>query len=179
MNVEDINSYRSVVEHTDSYCASVFHLACTTTVGDILRRRSNIKSFGNKYIVVPTKGVNLYAPHWFIECDDNMGIILHNYAEGDKCFATVLCDNEVCIRIAYRFTNPITHETTISDICEELNPLILALLHYDEIKELKDMLGSDDYIQAEFTEQDLKNIMHENDLDGKPADVINFCEFMP
>ena len=179
MNVEDINSHRPVVEHMDSYCSAIFDMACTTTMGNILSDHNNIKAFGNKYIVVPTNGVNLCSVFWFIECDDNMGIILSDYATGDKCLATVTCDERVCIRIMYRFTNQITCETAISDICEELNPLIRVLLHYDEIKELKDMHGSDNSIHTEFTEQDLKNIMYENDLDSKPVEVIDFCTFMP
>ena len=51
---------------------------------------------------------------------------------------------------------------------------------YDEIKELKDMRGSDNYVDNYvFTEQDLKNIMCENDLDDKPAEVIDFGTSMP
>lgn len=98
-----------------------------------------------------------------------MGIILHGYATGDKCFATVVCDNEVRIGIVYRLTNPIAYETEIDDTYEELYPLFLALIHYDKIKGLKDSRGSDNYV---LTEQDLKNIMHENDLDSKPAEVV-------
>lgn len=169
MNVEDINSHKPVAEHLDSYCTDIFHLACITTIGRILRGHNNIKSFGTKYTVAPTNEGYLCTPHLGIECGDNMGIILHGYATGNKCFATVVCDNEVRIGIAYRLTNPITHETEISDICKELYPLILALLHYDKIKGLKDSRGSDNYV---LTEQDLKNIIHENDLDGESAEVI-------
>lgn len=181
MNVEDINSHRPVVaEPLSSYCADIFHLACITTMGRILRGRNNVKSFAAVYDVVPTNAGYLCTPHWCIGCNGNMGIILNGYATGNKCFATVACDHEVRIGIAYRLTNPITHETAISDICEELYPLFLVLLHYDEIKELKDMRGSDNYVDNYvFTEQDLKNIMCENDLDDKPAEVIDFGTSMP
>ena len=43
---------------------------------------------------------------------------------------------------------------------------------YDNVKKikgLKDSRGSDNYV---LTEQDLKNIIHENDLDGESAEVI-------
>ena len=169
MNVEDINSHKPVAEPLDSYCTDIFHLACVSTMGRILRGHSNIKSFGDKYTVISTNDGYLCEPHWCIDCGDNMGIILHGYATGDKCFATVVCDNEVRIGIAYRLTSPITHETEISDTCEELYPLFLALLHYDKIKGLKDSRGPDKYV---LTEQDLKNIIHENDLDGESAEVI-------
>lgn len=169
MNVEDINSHKPVAEPLDSYCTDIFHLACVSTIGRILRGHNNIKSFGAKYTVVSTNEGYLCEPHWCVDCGDNMGIILHGYATGDKCFATVVCDNEVRIGIVYRLTNPITHETEIGDTCEELYPLFLALIHYDKIKGLKDSRGSDNYV---LTEQDLKNIIHENDLDGESAEVI-------
>lgn len=172
--VEDIESHRTI-ECTDSYRTSIFNLACTTTMGDILRDHNNIKSFGTKYTVAPTNGENLCALRWYIEYADNMGIILSDYAAGDICLATVMRDGEVCIGITYQFTNPITPETEINDLCEELHRLILALLHYDTIKELKDMRGSDNYIQTMLTEKDLKNVMHETDPDnedGESAEVI-------
>lgn len=169
MTIEDIESHRTV-ECTDEYCTGMFNLACVTTMEWILRDHNNIKSFGTKYTVVPTNGENLCVPRWFIECDDNVGITLQGYATGNKCLATVMRDGEVCIGIVYQFTSPITRETEISDICKELYPLILALLHYDRIKELKDMRGPDNYIHVELTEQVLKNIIIIPD--GESAEVI-------
>jgi hypothetical protein len=178
MNVDDINSHRPVAEKLSSYCTDIFHLACIHAIGRILREHNNsIKSFGTKYIIVPTNEGYLCTPHLCIDCGGNMGILLHGYATGNKCFATVACDHEVRVDIAYRFTNPITHETEIPDICEELYPLILVLLHYDKIKGLKDSCESDNY--DVYTEQDLKNIMHENDLDDGSAEVIDFGTSMP
>ena len=179
MSVEDINSHRPVAEKLSSYCTDIFHLACIGAMGRVLRGRNNIKVFAAVYDVVTTNEGYLCTPHWCIDYDGNMRIILDGYATGNKCFATVACDHEVRIGIAYRFANPITDETEIPDICEELYPLFLALLNYDTIEELKNMRGPDNYIQTELTEQDLKNIMHENDLDDGSAEVIDFCTSMP
>ena len=173
MSIEDIESHRTI-ECTDTYCTGVFNLACATAMGQILRDHNNIKSFGTKYTVVPTNGENLCTLRWYIECDDSMGIILSGYATGDKCLATVMRDGEVCIGMIYQFSNLITLGTKINDICEELVRLILALLHYDTIDELKDMRGSDNYIHVELTEQVLKNIIiiPDDNPDGESAEVI-------
>lgn len=173
MNIEDINSHRTI-ECTDAYCDGIFNLSCTTAMRYVLQGHNNIKSFGTKYTVVPTNGENLCAPRWFIECDGDVGIILQGYATGDKCLATTMCNGEVCIGIAYQFTNIITHETSINDISEELYRLILALLHYDTIDELKDMRGPDNYIHVELTEQVLKDIIiiPDDNPDSESAEVI-------
>lgn len=171
MSIEDILSHRIAV-HMDYYRNGVFNIACTEAMSYILRVHNNIKSFNNKYVIVPTKTGTLCAPRWYIDYDDNMEIMLGGYATGDKCIATVMRNGEVCINMTYRFTNPITQETELSDICEELYPLILVLLNYDTIEELKNMRESDNYIQTEFTEQDLEKFLHENDFDSKPAEVV-------
>lgn len=150
----------------------VFNIACTNIIGRIARDHNNVKSFNNKYTIVRTKSGNQYIPRWYIECDDNMEIILSGYATDDKCIATVMRNGEVCVKMAYQFANTITHGTEISAIHEELYDLILVLLHYDAVEELKDMRGPDNCIQAELTEQDLEKFPHENDFDGKSAEVI-------
>lgn len=156
----------------DYYRNGVFNIACTEAMSYILRVHNNIKSFNNKYVIVPTKSGTLVSPRWYIDYDDNMEIVLSGYAAGDTCTATVMRNGEVCISMTYRFTHPIAQETELSDICEELYPLILVSLNYDTIEELKDMRGPDNCIQTELTEQDLKNVLHENDLDSGPAEVV-------
>lgn len=158
MNVEDIESYQTEEGvNMDSYCASIFHLAYTQTMGRILGGHNNVTAFGAIYTVVPTDGKNLCTPQCFMEADDgSMRVILRDYATGDKCRATVTDGEKVYIRVVYQFTNQITQETEIRDICEELYGLILALSYYDKIKELKDMQGSGSYM---LTEQDLKDII--------------------
>lgn len=173
MTIEDINSHRpTAVKCKNSYRATIFQLACITTMTYILATHNNIKSFGSRYDVVPVNGENTVLPAFIIECAGDTSIMLGDCATGDKYLATVMHGEEFGIGIRYRLTHPITHETDINDICEELYPLILALIHYDKIKELKDMRDQDNHIQTELTEQDLKKIMPEDYLDDKPAEVI-------
>ncbi len=156
MTIEDINSHRPEV---------VFHLACVTAMKHILSNHSNIKSFGSEYTVVSENGENLVLPIFKIKCADDISIMLGDYGIGSKFSSTIVYGEKVCIGITYQFTHTITHETTISDICEELYRLIVVLLHYDKIKlfECSRMQGPANYV---FTEQDLKTIMNEYDLDS-------------
>ena len=164
MSIEDIESHRAI-KCGDSYRNAMFNLACTQTIGYILNGRHNIKSFGNTYTVVSPNGDGRAIPRWSIECDGGMSIILSEYATGDKCLATVMDGEEVCIRVEYQFTNPITLGTEMSDVSEELYCLITALPYSDKIKELKDMQGSGMYM---LTEQDIKSI-----IPGyEPAEVV-------
>ena len=158
MTIDDINSHRTI-GCSDAYNNGIFNISCTLAMSYVLQGHNNIKSFGTKYTVVPTNGENLCAPRWFIECDGNVGIAIQGYATGDRCLATVMRDGEVCIGIAYQFTNIITPGTATNDLSEELYRLILALLHYGTIDELKNMRGPDNYIPVELTEQVLKNII--------------------
>lgn len=158
MNVEDIKSYQTEeCMHIDSYCTYIFHLAYATTMGWLLGGRNNIKSFGTRYTIVPTDGKNLWTPHCFIKADGTVSIILSDYTTGDKCRAVVMDGEEVCIHVVYQFTNQITQEAEIRDICEELYDLILALSYHDKIKELKDMQEESGIYM--LTEQDLKDII--------------------
>lgn len=166
MTIEDINSCRSTaVKHQDLYCTTIFHLACVTTMKYILGNHNNIKSFGSKYTVVPENGENLVVPIFKIKCADDVSIMIGYYGIGSKFSSTIVYGKEVHIGITYQFTHPITHETAISDICEELYRLIMVLLHYDKIKlfEYRRMRGPANYV---FTEQDLKTIMNEYALDS-------------
>lgn len=169
MTIEDIESHRTV-ECTDEYRTGIFNLACVTTMGWILRDHNNIKSFGTEYTVVPENGENLVLPIFKIKCAGDISIMLGDYGIGSKFTSTIVYGEEVCIGITYHFTHPITRETEISDICEELYPLFLVLLHYDKIKLFEYRhCGPNNYT---FTEQDLKDIMNEHNLDSKPSEVI-------
>lgn len=173
MTIDDINLHRpTAVKCTDSYRASIFQLACTTTMGYILGKHNNVEAFGSRYTVVPVNGENLVLPTFHIECTGGMSITLGDCAASNKYLVTVMHGEEICIGIPYKFTNQITHETAISDICAELYPLILVAMQYDKIKELKDMQGPDNYIQTELTEQDLQNIMPKDDPADESAEVI-------
>lgn len=166
MTIEDINSYRpTVVKQHDSCCTSIFQLACVTTMKYILGNHNNIKSFRSEYTVVPENGENLVSSIFKIKCADDVSIMLGDCGNGSKSSSTIVYGKEICIGITYQFTHPITHETAISDICEELHRLIMVLLHYDKIKlfEYKRMQGPANYT---LTEQDLKAIMDEYDLDN-------------
>lgn len=166
MTIEDINSHGpAAVKRQDLYCASIFHLACVTAMEHILGNHNNIESFGPKYTVVPENGENLVLSIFKIKRTDDVSIMLGDYGIGSKFSSTIVYGKEVHIGIKYQFTHPITHETTISDICEELYCLIMVLLHYDKIKlfEYRGMRGPANYV---FTEQNLKTIMSEYDLDS-------------
>ena len=166
MTIDDINSYRpTAVKHHDAYCTSIFQLACIATMRYILGNHNNIKSFGSEYTVVPENGENLVLSIFNIKCADDVSIMLGDYGNGSKSSSTIVYGKEICIGITYQFTHPITHETAISDICEELYRLIMVLLHYDKIKlfEYRRMRGPANYV---LTEQDLKTIMNEYDLDS-------------
>ena len=166
MTIEDINSCRpTAVKHHDLYCTSIFQLACVTTMKYILSNHNNIESFGSEYTVVPENSENLVLPIFKIKCTDDVSIMLGDYGNGSKFSSAIVYGKEVNIGITYQFTHPITHETAISDICEELYRLIMVLLHYDKIKlfEYKRMRGPANYA---LTEQDLKTIMDEYDLDS-------------
>ncbi len=166
MTIEDINSCRpTAVKQHESWCTSIFQLACVTTMKYILSNHNNIESFGSEYTVVPENGENLVLSIFKIKCAGDVSIMLGDYGNGSKFSSTIVYGKEVCIGITYQFTHPITHETAISDICEELYRLIMVLLHYDKIKlfEYKRMRGPANYA---LTEQDLKTIMDEYDLDS-------------
>ena len=166
MTIEDINSCRpTAVKQHESWCTSIFQLACVTTMKYILSNHNNIESFGSEYTVVPENGENLVLSIFKIKCADDVSIMLGDYGNGSKFSSTIVYGKEVCIGITYQFTHSITHETAISDICEELYRLIMVLLHYDKIKlfEYKRMRGPANYA---LTEQDLKTIMDEYDLDS-------------
>ena len=166
MTIEDINSHSpAAVKHHDLYCTSIFHLACVTAMEYILSNHNNIKSFGSEYTVVPENGENLVLSIFKIKCAGDISIMLGDYGIGSKFSSAIVYGKEVHIGIKYQFTHPITHETTISDICEELYRLIMVLLHYDKIKlfEYRGMQGPANYA---FNEQNLKTIMNEYDLDS-------------
>lgn len=166
MTIEDINSCRpTAVKQHESWCTSIFQLACVTTMKYILSNHNNIESFGSEYTVVPENGENLVLSIFKIKCADDVSIMLGDYGIGSKISSAIVYGKEVNIGITYQFTHPITHETAISDICEELYRLIMVLLHYDKIKlfEYKRMRGPANYV---LTEQDLKTIMDEYDLDS-------------
>ena len=166
MTIEDINSHSpAAVKHHDLYCTSIFQLACVTAMEYILSNHNNIKSFGSEYTVVPENGENLVLSIFKIKCAGDVSIMLGDYGIGSKISSTIVYGKEVHIGIKYQFTHPITHETTISDICEELYRLIMVLLHYDKIKlfEYRGMQGPANYA---FNEQNLKTIMNEYDLDS-------------
>lgn len=161
MSIEDI-----AIKGANTFRNGLFNIACTNIIGRIARDHNNVKSFNNKYTIVRTESGNLYIPCWYIECDDNMGIILGGYAKDDKCIAGVKRDGKERINITYQFAKPITHETEISDMCDELYDLILVLLHYDVVKEFNVIHVLDDHcLRAELTKQDLKNVLHENGLE--------------
>ena len=166
MTIEDINSHSpAAVKLQDSYCTSIFQLACVTTMKYILSNHNNIESFGSEYTVVPENGENLVLSIFKIKCAGDVSIMLGDYGIGSKISSAIVYGKEVNIGITYQFTHSITHETAISDICEELYRLIMVLLHYDKIKlfEYKRMRGPANYV---LTEQDLKTIMDEYDLDS-------------
>lgn len=166
MTIEDINSCRpTAVKQHESWCTSIFQLACVTTMKYILSNHNNIESFGSEYTVVPENGENLVLSIFKIKCAGDVSIMLGDYGIGSKISSAIVYGKEVNIGITYQFTHPITHETVISDICEELYRLIMVLLHYDKIKlfEYKRMRGPANYV---LTEQDLKTIMDEYDLDS-------------
>ena len=165
MTIDDINSYRpTAVKHHDAYCTSIFQLACIATMEYILGNHNNIKSFGTKYSVEPENGENRVVRTFNIECADKISVMLGDYGIGSKIASAIVYGEHVCINITYRFTHPITDETTISDIGEELYCLIMVLLHYDKIKLFEyRRWGPDSYT---FAEQDLKTIMNEYDLDS-------------
>ena len=166
MTIEDINSHSpTAVKLQDSYCTSIFQLACVTAMEYILGNHNNIKSFGSEYTVVPENGENLVLSIFKIKCAGDVSIMLGDYGIGSKFSSAIVYGKEVHIGIKYQFTHLITHETTISDICEELYRLIMVLLHYDKIKlfEYRGMQGPANYV---FNEQNLKTIMIEYDLDS-------------
>ena len=54
MTIEDINSCRpTAVKQHESWCTSIFQLACVTTMKYILSNHNNIESLGYEYIIVP------------------------------------------------------------------------------------------------------------------------------
>ena len=166
MTIEDINSHGPMaIKRQDLYCASIFHLACVTAMDYILGNHNNIESFGPEYTVVPENGENLVLPIFKIKRTDGVSMMLGNYGIGSKFSSTLVYGEKVCIGVTYQFTHPITHETAISDVCEELYCLIMVLLHYDKIKLFEDrrMQGPANYA---FNEQNLKTIMSEYDLDS-------------
>lgn len=168
MDIDDINSHRpAVVKYPDSYRASIFQSACITTMGYILGNHNNIESFGTEYSTMQENGENRVIPIFKIKCTGNILIILGDYGIGSKMAYALVCGESVCIRITYRFTNQITQETEIKDLCEELYRLIMVLLHHDKIRlfEYRNMCG-----YYEFTEQYLKAIMSVYNLDSRPAE---------
>ena len=176
MTIDDINSHSpAAVKLQDSYRTSIFQLACVTTMKYILGNHNNIKSFGSEYTVVPENGENLVLSIFTIKCAGDVSIMIGDYGIGSKFSSAIVYGKEVHIGIKYQFTHLITHEATISDmisdICEELYRLIMVLLHYDKIKLFKyrGMRGPANYV---FTEQNLKTIMDEYDLEyfGEPRD---------